>query len=472
MEHIGEDAYCLLKKQLGKRCLLILEGLDEMGAERRQTDQMFQSLMKKEIMLEATLVITSRPQACQEIKSNRTIEVIGFSKEKITEYVKDTFPNDAQSVKTFLELLEKYPHVSSLCYVPLSLKIILEIFQYMEKELPLTITELYRHFIVMKLQDEETKKTKRQVIFYVTPDSAKNILCKILENIPEQAIDTVYLLSKLAYVAFFDNTWYTIRQERKGRLFEKAQYIDPKIIFTDTDLTQSGVTLPKESDGFGLLKCNNVKQLTKSVNTYNFLHLTVQEFFCSLYIVMTMSPEEQCHFMQEHFDSLLNIMLLLCGLTGLQSQKCFQFIYSKLSSGTPFGNNESVLGAVKCIYESQKDTLPQQTLSPVRMILSDITLQPYDLLCTSYTLSCYPIVELKVRGCCIGDSGARMLAEYCVNKFTQLEKLNISDNHVTGDGIEHVITVVKSKSVLLCKRHVHLYFYRQCLTKSTRCQQE
>jgi len=456
IEHIGVDAYYQLKKQLGRRCLLILEGLDEMSSERRKTDELFQCLIKKEIMLDATLLITSRPQACQEIKSNRTIEVVGFSKEKITEYVNNTFHSDTQSVETFLDLLDKYPHVNSLCYVPLSLKIILEIFLYEEKKLPLTITELYRCFIVMKLQNEETKNTKIQVLSHVIPDSAKSMLHKALEDIPEQAIDMVYLLSKLAYLAFFDNTWCTTRQERKGRLYEKAQYVDPKIIFTDDDLTWSGITLPKESDGFGLLKCTTVKQLTKSVNTYNFSHLTVQEFFCSLYIMMTMSPEEQCCFMQEHFDSLLNVMLLLCGLTGLKSQNCFQFVYSKLSSGTSFGNNESVLGAVKCIYESQ--SLPQQTLSPVKMILSDIILQPYDMLCTSYILCHYPIIELKVRGCCIGDSGARMLAEYCVNKVTWLEQLNISDNQITSDGIEHVVTMIKSMYLCNCMSSLLVLF--------------
>ena len=134
------------------------------------------------------MLITSRPQACQEIKSNRTIEVVGFSKEKITEYVKNTFPSDTHSVETFLDLLDKYPHVNSLCYVPLSLKIMLEIFLYKENKLPLTITGLYRCFIVLKLQNEETKNTKMQVLSHVIPDSAKSMLHKALEDIPTTVV--------------------------------------------------------------------------------------------------------------------------------------------------------------------------------------------------------------------------------------------------------------------------------------------
>ena len=196
IEHIGRQAYQQLKDQLGRRCLLILEGLDEMAAERQQQDPMLSSIIRKETLLEITLLITSRPHACQNLKANRKIEVVGFSEEKIKEYVKCAIVNDDQAVDKFLQLLKDYPHISAMCYVPLSLDMIVQIFRYNDKRLPSTVTELYCLFIVMSLQREQVRTDKQTIPSKVT-SSIKNLL-KFLPDVPEEALETLLLLSKLA----------------------------------------------------------------------------------------------------------------------------------------------------------------------------------------------------------------------------------------------------------------------------------
>ncbi|XP_065906563.1 NACHT, LRR and PYD domains-containing protein 12-like isoform X3 [Dysidea avara] len=238
MEHIGKHTYHQLKEQLGRKCLLILEGFDEMAAERRQHDPILLAMIREETMVEVTILKTSRPHACQGLNANRTIEVVGFSEEKIKEYVKNVFPNDTQAVNLFIQKLETFPHISALCYVPLSLKMILEIFQYKEKSLPSTLTELYHLFIVMTLQREQKKKIEKQPVSSAAANDAEKILHQILPDVPEEALHTIMLLSKLAYRAFFE--WYSVREEKKGLLGSvKVQYKDPRIIFTEDDLIQS-----------------------------------------------------------------------------------------------------------------------------------------------------------------------------------------------------------------------------------------
>ena len=39
MEYVGEEDYPKLKESAGSRCLLILEGLDEMAVNRQQHDE-------------------------------------------------------------------------------------------------------------------------------------------------------------------------------------------------------------------------------------------------------------------------------------------------------------------------------------------------------------------------------------------------------------------------------------------------
>ena len=65
---------------------------------------------------------------------------------------------------------------------------------------------------------------------------------------------------------------------------------EPKIIFTESDLIQSGIEVTDNYDGHGLLQVETLYQLTGDCVTYNFTHLTMQEFLCAVYM-LTLSQE-------------------------------------------------------------------------------------------------------------------------------------------------------------------------------------
>ena len=84
VRHIGEDNYQLLKKSAGRRCLIILEGFDEIAMDRRQSDPFLLYLIKECTLLEeATILITSRPYACEKIDAGRRIEIVGLEAMKL-----------------------------------------------------------------------------------------------------------------------------------------------------------------------------------------------------------------------------------------------------------------------------------------------------------------------------------------------------------------------------------------------------
>ena len=281
VEYVGEEDYPMLKKSAGSRCLLILEGLDEMSINRRQSDASLRRLIEKNTLLEkAKILITSRPHACQKLVVDRTVEVVGFGDKEIREFVENSFPNDVESMEEFMRQLTEYPQLHSLCYVPLNLVMIINIFRYSQKKLPSTLTELYRLFIVMILQREVVKSCSVKKL--TVGDDIEEALCKMLAGISKEAVGIVYLLSKLAYHAFFKSY-----NEREGinRLGYVTRFKDPKIIFTESDLTESGIEVTSEFNGFGLLKVTHTYQLLRYTATYNFLHLSIQEFLCSLYMV-------------------------------------------------------------------------------------------------------------------------------------------------------------------------------------------
>ena len=117
--------------------------------------------------------------------------------------------------------------------------------------------------------------------------------------------------------------------------------------------------------------------------TYNFLQLTVEEFLCSLYM-STLSQQEQLNLLSEHFVDCPNVMMFLCGLTGLASNEMFKFVCSKLTSSKAlFGDGDPyVVTAVRCVYESNHSD-PWPSHSPFTLEMSNNTLLPYDCLCLS-----------------------------------------------------------------------------------------
>ena len=438
VEHIGEENYQQMKKSAGSRCLIILEGFDELAIDCRQSDPFLLCLIKECIVLEeATILITSRPHACEEIDAGRRVEVVGFGTDEIREFVEKCFPQDVHTVQEFLWQLDEYPQLHSLCYIPMNLVMIVDIFQCSEKKLPSTLTELYQVFIVLTLKRQVKKEnvTKKPAVCSSVAvraaDSVEETLCVMLRGIPKEAVGIVLCLSRLAYRGFFD--WYCYGK------YSWMKWKEPKIIFTESDLIQCDIEVTTNFDGFGLLKATQTHQLLTDINTYSFNHLTIQEYFCAVYISLQ-SQQEQHRLLREQFHEYPNVFTYVCGLTRLVSSEMFQFIYSKLTSG-------DVITAMRCINESKQSSGPHQSVSPFTLDINGNTLLLYDCLCLSNVLSCYPVSQLKMGYCHIGNKGAELLVKHCPNKNTTsqlLEKLELSSDDLTSEGMEHVMKIVRT----------------------------
>ena len=447
IEQIGKDAYLQLKDELGKKSLIILEGLDEMKAEERQRDPLLHQLgllnSPRQTLLDAKLLVTSRPYACQKLKAARKFEIVGFNEQKLKEYIKNLFPNDAQSARGILQQLREYPNIQSLCYVPLSARIILEYFQYQGGSLPSTITELYQAFIVKRLQNH-LEKVIQQPTTLASLNSSKNLLLEILPDIPEEAIGVVLLLSKLSFHAFFD--WFDVI-EKEDQYCRKILHKQPQIVFKEEDLVTAGITLPKNSDGFGFLKSTKIYHFTKTTNVYAFIHLSVQEFLCALHLAVSLSKVEQSRILHKHFFDFPNIIIHLCGITNLRIPNSVQFLLEQIKGK----NNECVVNAAKCLYESQRKCV--QEISPLTVSISGVILSPYDLMTISHLVYHYPVATLTMRKCNLGNKELKLLA-HCTSeaKNCQLEELDISVNCFSAAGLVHVLRIMTSKNKFLIVR--------------------
>ena len=279
-------------------------------------------------------------------------------------------------------------------------------------------------------------------------------LKKMLPGIPINAIGTVFLLCRLSYCAFF---YWHIDMKDKGWLSREKKWKDPKIIFTTEDLEECGIELNIEFDGLGLLKATHIHEVPTDTRAYNFSHLSIQEFLSSLYISL-LPQEEQLHLMNEYFHNFPNVFIFLCGMTKLKCNEMYHIVHSKMILNNPHSSSHSsnpdIVPAVRCIYESN---CTLQSAVPFTLDMSRNRLLLFDCFCVSHVISHYPVTQLKLRYCYIGDAQAEILAKDYSNEETvqPLELLDLRVNNLTAVGMTHVMNIVMTSELFKYRLNAH-----------------
>ena len=449
IEAVGSKAAFdeLLTKSHGERCLIILEGLDEISTHWQQNDKMFCKLLKNTLFLShANILVTSRPHAYihlyKDIKNYvKTIEIVGFDKPQIKERAKMYFQN-SDTVEKFMEQVNNDLHISSLCYVPLCLNMVLECFKDNNESLHTTLTELYQSFIISKVDEHIRFKQVMSLGTVLESDERyfKN-LAAALSNIPnvlsKRELETMFLLSKLAYKSYFE--WYEDEGER-----------NPKIIYTNADLAQCNIT-NSGNDACGLLKATNTLFATSNIAVYTFNHLSVQEYFCALYISL-LPEDQQLQLLKDHITDYPHMWPFYAGITKLKSSDVihylFQFVQNEQLENANFVDcnkfyvkNDQTIVVLNSIYEAQLSSYV--CCKDKAFLCMPRGVHLYDCMSISYFMSIAPVTHLRLRYCKIGDQEAEMLAR-CKVLIPSLKLLDLSNNNITHKGMESVVTIIKS----------------------------
>ena len=232
----------------GRGILFILDGFDELPKQLQQKGFLL-DLIKGMILPESTVLVTSRPSATGELlKSCRPliqkhVEVLGFTRESVEAYATSIFSAQPEKLKKFKAYISasKNPAINSLMYVPLNAAIIVEIYRDCKSEhlLPHTLTELYTKLCLTVLN--------RHLNIHHPLVSAEKF-----EELPPDLYQQFLHLSKVAYENFKNE----------------------EIIFQ---------SIPSNLEHFGFLDSVSALYGGGGVS-YNFLHLTVQEFFAAYHI--------------------------------------------------------------------------------------------------------------------------------------------------------------------------------------------
>ena len=284
----------------GVGVLLVLEGFDELPAELRTEDSLFMDIIKGERLTKATILITSRHWASRPLLLNdelhrplsQHIEILGFTRKDIEDYLECMTFDDPSLLPGLQKYLSCYPIIASMMYVPLNCAIVIEVYQESRSDvkqlIPKTMTELYtsliRTLLIRYLHDHPKYR-----------DKYKNKSLPSFHDLPEPVYVQFCELARIAYEGICN---------------------DEQIIFSD---------LPDGFETLGLMQCVPELYVDQgAVVSYNFLHLTLQEFLAA-YHVSLMPDDMQI----EHFLKAVNSMMMefTAGLTKLdfKEEKLAQF---------------------------------------------------------------------------------------------------------------------------------------------------
>ena len=294
-------------------CLIILEGLLPTSCRNEQSIVM--DLISGKCLPVATVLVTSRPWATRVIYKNygnrisQHIEILGFTSDQITRYIKSALPQD--EVSDLNAYLVRHPQIRGGMYIPLNSAIVVKVYQESQvagSAFPTTLTELYTGLTRALLH--------RYMHCHPEYETATKYIGILALSVPPKVHKNFSELCKLAYSGIVD----TCDQDLPALGFMDSDSIvgtsdQVQLIFRD---------LPFDFDDLGFMDSVTELHVTEgTVSSYNFLHLTFQEFLAAFQI-STMSEEKQIEYFRKHKDGRLKMVLRF--LAGLKKLSCFSLI--------------------------------------------------------------------------------------------------------------------------------------------------
>lgn len=405
--------------------LFVFDGLDEFKYHERilederahagnsATEEMpfsalYVKLMKGKQLSGATILTTCRPNVVQSVAHlpfDRKVEIMGFTPEKVHEYVLKFCAHDPETVNRIWGHISSNLELLSLCYIPVNsfiicslLEKLIKLQQHLGNTLPATSTDIYEGAL-------------RLFIFKHHPEFKRKLLTKdyLLGNVglPDQVEETLNRVGSLAKTGI---------QERR-------------LMFDSVEV--------KGIEDCGLFNrmpdCEVLPFKLKS--QFCFIHLTLQEFLAAKEIVKMDSKDISNFILTNASDPKWHLVLqfvagLLRGQTNeavssFVSLLCDSLTYITLCDSLTFSSKsrqEAVL-MMKCLHEYNDATIVEKAAS---LLQKNKTFNnKIDLSCSAITpVDCAAIV-------------------FFINKLHNLMELNLFINNISDQGVSFLCSVVR-----------------------------
>ena len=290
-----QTALAYIFKKDGEGVCFVLDGLDEYNSKNKEKSVILM-LLDRKLLPRSIIIVFSRPSATGLVYygdgMTKHIEVFGFSKKQISEYI-DNFSFELENssnchsivrANQLKEYLHSHPNIHDMCYLPIHAAMICFLFQ-LSKKLSPTQTRVYEEFTL-------------SIIYRLLKSQESCLALKSLKDLKGAHGQYFKDLCHLAYEM-------TIKSEQ---------------VISSQDLEDwlGGRGSVSEEAGLGLLTICQTLQKTGFYQNYAFLHLTFQEFLAAYYIANYLDDSQQIQLLEKHSRRMKTVWRFYSGLVNFE----------------------------------------------------------------------------------------------------------------------------------------------------------
>ena len=409
-----------LEKCNGRNVAFIFDGFDEFPTSMERsivTDIIGTGSDYVRKFCKSTVVVTSRPIATLSLRKivDRRIEILGFAQEERDKLISQSvLPDEKAKLERYFD---RYPVISSLCYIPLNLAILLYLFY--KGNLPKTLTEMNESFVI------------HMVYRHLMKTSSPLTGCiKHLIDMPKDIHEVLKKLSRLAFEGLCKN----------------------QVVFTQENLRDACpevFEIPKAANGFSLLQGveYHPQEGVGTVTSFTFLHLTMQEYLAAYYV--STHPQElqlaalKLTFWHKYFNFMWTMYV---GIVGVKSYAFASFV--KTERVDPIFDKIKCLHLFQCYTEAKIDAEMPEVFSYIfidgDICLAGLTLLPHHVTSLLYFISAslQQWKSLKLNNCKLQRAELHSILQGLISnkeKISNLEFADLSSNGSSPWGVYSAI---------------------------------
>ncbi len=337
------DRICeYIEENEGLGVCFILDGLDEYQPESEEHNFIFQ-LIKRDVLPCATVIVASRPAAVAMYNkvAKRQVEVLGFFKQQIEEYIESYEFNSGLQKSNLKSYLSHYPNIHHMCYLPIQSAMICFLFDECGDALPITETGLYAEF------------TKHTILRARHNSKTLKFRVHSLEDLESEEMFILKDICELAY-----------------EMTTSIKQVATKSSLGDLELRET----------LGLISVDEKATICGFQNLCSFFHLTFQEFLAA-YHISRQTIEEQLAILQSHGsqEHMYMVFKFYCGLAHFKRD---DIRFKTLIEVAKF----STVHTLQCCYESQQPDTCELAVDKNIICIDESFMTPSDYTCLGYVV--------------------------------------------------------------------------------------
>ena len=248
-----------LTKTGGEGLLLIIDGADEFSKDVPFKTTLLYFLLQKRILNCATVLVTSRPGAWneireehgQELKVDSSFQVLGFSPEDRDSYFEKRIITEAK-LRDTKELFFRHDEINQLSLVPVNASLFTSLFNATNNILSQTLTHLYSALILYIVRRQLSRMGLKKLTRVERVAQFHPSVLECMGSIGEEAHEGIF------------HRELSCREEDIAIRVDSSEY---------------------KTERLGLMQVQvKLLKLGHRVNVWTFAHLTLQEYMAAVYL--------------------------------------------------------------------------------------------------------------------------------------------------------------------------------------------